>query len=104
MTSLQKGSIGVKIQIQFVDDAGTPINVSSGLTKRIYYRKPDGSTGYWAAAFTTDGTDGKVEYTTVSANDIDVINQWGLQGYYTTAGGGVFYTEPAELTVKANIP
>ena len=83
------GAIGVKITITIVecDDAGveTVVDISAATTMEIHYKKPDGSVvgSPWTAAFETDGTDGKLSYTTGSG-DLDVAGWWQVQGRVVT--------------------
>lgn len=56
------------------------VDVSSAVSLNIYFRKPDGTTVLTkSAAFTTDGTDGKIRYVTVDG-DLDTTGGWKIQG------------------------
>ncbi len=73
-----------------INDVLTPVDVSTQTALSFIFKKPDGVTLLTIAAppvvFTTDGTDGKVEYTTVTG-DIDVAGVWCLQAEVTLPGG-----------------
>ena len=58
-----------------VDISGTG---SDAANKRIIFKKPSGSTVDQAASFNSDGTDGKLYYTTVS-DDLDEDGIWKMQ-------------------------
>ena len=57
-----------------VRENGAVVNVSGASTKQIKIKKPDGTTLAKGATFTTDGTDGKVQYVVESG----VFSQPGL--------------------------
>lgn len=66
---------------------GTPIlDVSGATTKQILFQKPDGTAVTQTAAFFTDGTDGIIQYTTISG-DLDQVGRWKLQAKVTLATG-----------------
>lgn len=92
----------------WVDDTGTIfrgvltdgndiVDIQAALTKTIVFEKPDGTTMEKTATFTTDGTDGKLEYA-VTTGDLD---QAGVWRYYAkiTYSGGSRRTSEAEFTV-----
>lgn len=86
-TTMQKGDTGVVIILTVYDDDGvTPWNLSvATATKQIILGPPAGSAKTVDATFTTDGTDGKLQYATVSG-DIDVAGTWSVQAYWIDAG------------------
>jgi len=85
----------------FVDDEGTifritiqecisdvlaPVDVSGQTAMSFIYKKPDGTTLTVTPSFTTDGTDGKVQYNTLTGN-IDQAGVWCLQAEVTLPTG-----------------
>ena len=62
------------------------LDVSGATTKQIIFKKPTGTTLTKAAVFTTDGTDGKIQYVTVS-DDLDSTGTWQLQAYIVASDG-----------------
>lgn len=60
------------------DDVIVPVN--SATTKQFIFQPPDGVSFTRDAVFTTDGTDGKIEYVTVDG-DLSVGGQWRIQAY-----------------------
>lgn len=83
MRNPHKGDIGT-VLILFVHDDQVAVDVSGASTKTIYIKKPSGTVLTKTASFTTDGTDGKIEWTTVS-NDLDEAGEYQLQGYLVLA-------------------
>lgn len=74
--SIHKGQIGVKIIItggSFLDEA---------TDQEIRYQKPSGATGTFAASVVSQN----LEYTTVSADDLDESGDWKLQGWAEGSG------------------
>jgi len=68
---INKGDIGAIIRIEPRD--GT--DISMALTPKILYRKPSMKTGAWTATIATNA----VQYTTLTAADIDEVGVWQLQ-------------------------
>ena len=62
------------------------LDISSATTKELIFKSPLGIVKTKTASFTTDGTDGKIEWTTVAA-DLDVIGEWKLQAYIVLPSG-----------------
>ena len=62
------GDIGVVIQLIVKDTAGAAVNISAASTKDFLFINPTGTAVTKGATFVTDGTDGKLKYTTVSGD------------------------------------
>ena len=69
-----------------IKDGGVEKDISSATVMQIIFRDPDGVETTKTAVFTTDGSDGKIQYTTVSG-DLDLAGKWVLQGYVETPAG-----------------
>ena len=82
--NIQVGAIGLIITLTITED-DVAVNISSATTKQIKIRKPDGTVMAKTAAFTTNGSDGKVTYTTV-ADDIDLAGEYKAQAYVVMTG------------------
>jgi hypothetical protein len=93
--SVWVGDIGTVFEIDVGED------ISTATTKQIYFKKPNGATLTKTATFTTDGTDGKIEYTTV-ADDIDVAGTWQIQGRLVF-GSNEFATAIGSFTAEARL-
>lgn len=73
------------------DQDGEIVDVSGASVKKLTFKKPDGTTSIETADFTTDGTDGKIQYTML-AGEVSVAGQWTWQGYVVLSGAE-FYSE-----------
>lgn len=71
------GDIGV-VFTATVKDGGAVVDVSGMSGASMVFNGPGSAVKTKTAAFTTDGTDGKVDYTTVSG-DLDVPGRWTVQ-------------------------
>ena len=80
MTTIQKSVIGFIFRATLIDTSGEPINISTATVKKIIFRNPSNAVEIVDAVFDSDGSDGKLKYTTV-AGDIDEPGQWDIQGY-----------------------
>jgi BppU N-terminal domain len=100
MDSIQKGAIGVDIVLTVTED-GAALNIASATGKKIILGKPDGTRLEKEAAFVSDGSDGKIKYTTI-AGDLDAAGVWQAQAEFTLSG----FTGRGTMTtfeVKPNI-
>ena len=99
---VHNGDVGTIFRLTIKDTAGAAIDVSTAVTKYIYFKNPAGTTlPAKTAAFTTDGTDGKIQYTTI-AGDIDMVGTWHVQGYVETSLGK-FWTEKDSFKVYSTL-
>lgn len=90
------GDIGTIFRGTIID-SGSAIDIQSATVKKIVFVKPDGTEMEKDAAFTTDGTDGQIEYQTVSGD----LSAPGVWSYYAkiTYSGGYRRTSYSEFTV-----
>ena len=74
--------IGTVFEITLKDEGNSPeiVDVSTAATMEIIFQKPNGTSVTQTASFTTDGTDGKIEYTTLTG-DLDTVGLWKIQGH-----------------------
>ncbi len=84
MSNLQAGAIGALLTVTVVDELKAPIDISSASTKQILIYKPDGTVLTKAASFATDGTDGKLTWTTVADDLVGSTNQ--IRSYLVMSG------------------
>lgn len=63
-----------------LQEDGAAVNVSTATLKRISFKKPDGSIVQKVAVFTTDGSDGQIEYVAITG-DLDLVGVWTMWGY-----------------------
>lgn len=98
---IHKSDIGTIFLIT-VKDGTTAVDISGAATKQILFRKPDNSTLVTqTASFTTDGTDGKMQYTSVSG-DLDTGGTWRIQ-VYLVIGGNEFRSDISTFEVHGNL-
>ena len=83
MNFIHLNDTGTVFQLTIQKPDGTAYDLSSATTKEIVFVSPVGSFNTKAASFTTNGTDGKIKYTTVSG-DITVIGEWKLYVHIVT--------------------
>lgn len=81
---IQVGAIGLVMTLTIEED-GAVVNISSATAKTIKIRKPGGAVLTKNAAFTTNGSDGKLTYTTL-ADDIDKVGEYKVQAYVEMTG------------------
>lgn len=94
------GSVGTTFRATIKDQDNVVVNVSGAATKELIFKKPvTGALITKAAAFTTDGTNGKIEYKTV-AGDIDEIGTWEWNPHVIISAGNEWYSDPLEFVVK----
>lgn len=95
-----------------VDDIGTlftitlkdgedPVNISSASVKVIVFVSPNGGRTEKTADFLTDGTDGKIKYTTI-AGDLSVSGLWKLQARVVVPAG-TWHSDVYNFMVHPNI-
>jgi hypothetical protein len=77
------------------------VNLSSATVKQIILLKPDTTVIQKDASFVTDGTDGKLSYTTV-AGDLSCCGIWKVQ-WLITLSSGTWYTDIKTFKVYSNL-
>ena len=58
---IHMNDVGTKFLVT-VTDGTTAVDISSATTKQLIFQKPSGTKLTKATAFTSDGTDGKMQY------------------------------------------
>jgi len=91
---VNKGVIGAKITVNVTSD------ITGGTVFKIYYRKPDGTTGFWTAGKETNNT--SISYTTTLATDLDQVGIWILQSWVEVGGWKGYGEVTEELEVGEN--
>ncbi len=94
------GDIGTVLVVTLKND-NVPVDISAATTKQIILQNPSVTGGAFAATFTTDGTDGKLQYTT-TINDLDESGVWQIQAYVVLATGA-WRSEIQEFSVFPNL-
>lgn len=96
------GDIGTAFIGTVKDAGGNIIDLSGASTLTITFEKPDASTTAKTGSLVTDGTDGKMQYATAAASDLDQSGQWRWQGRVVLAGG-TWHTDIHVFEVHANL-
>tara|TARA_R100000008_G_scaffold86692_1_gene80945 strand:- start:119 stop:445 length:327 start_codon:yes stop_codon:yes gene_type:complete len=82
--------IGTVFRVTVYDttsSGGTTVaDISGATTKTFTFKRPDGTTFDKTAVFTTDGSDGNIQYLTVDG-DLNIAGTWHLQAYVVTSAG-----------------
>ena len=81
-----------------INGVDTVVDVSSQSSMSFFFKKPDKSLLTKTPSFTTDGTDGKIEYTTLTG-DLDAPGDWFLQAEVVIPASGTFRTSLIAFTV-----
>jgi len=83
---IRAGDIGTVFIVQIVDcESGLPIDLSLATTMTIKFLLPDKTVIERTAVFTTDGTDGRIQYVTI-AGDLSLAGLWKIQAYAVDSG------------------
>jgi hypothetical protein len=99
--TFQVGVIGATIELDITED-GIPKNISTATSKKIRLTGPDDVSKDYLASFLTDGTDGKLIYTTLG-DELNVAGYWQAQALLIM-GSFNGDTAVAAFTVKDNLP
>ena len=94
--NVHNGDVGTIFRLTVLED-GVVVDISSQTSLTIFLGAPSG-TKTKVATLTTDGTDGKLQYTSI-AGDIDEAGRWSYQGKIVIASG-TFYTVAVEFIVE----
>ncbi len=81
--------------------SATIADISTASTKKFIFKRPDGTTFERTAVFTTDGSDGNIQYISVDG-DLNVAGTWSLQAYVAT-GAGTWSTSVGTFKVHENL-
>lgn len=100
-SELQKNNIGSIFRKTIYDQDDNIVDISSASVKQFIFTKPGGSQLTKSTSFTTDGTDGKIQYASVSG-DLDETGTWSYQAYIVFVSG-TFYSEIDSFKVNRNL-
>lgn len=99
------GDIGTVFRVTLNDcGGGTPVvvDVSSATTKQILFTKPDKTVLTKDATFTTDGTDGQIEYASIDG-DLDAKGTWKIQARIVFPNGSKWSSDVSKFKVYPNL-
>ena len=86
-TDIHVGDVGTIFLLNIVDD-NVAVDLSGGVSGSniVLFKKPDGTSIQRQATFNSDGTDGRIKYTSVSG-DLDQPGTWYISANVNTLGG-----------------
>lgn len=84
ISDIHVGDIGTAFRVTLTED-GVPVDISTATLINLILSKPDESIATKTAVLYTDGTDGIIEYRTVSG-DLDQAGKWKAQVYVELFG------------------
>ena len=99
---IRVGDVGTRFEDTVYDQDGVVVDISTASNLDMIFRKPDDTAVVKTAVLTGDGTDGKMEYTTI-ADDLDQPREWQRQGL-VEVGGGSWRTDIIKFRVHDNLP
>lgn len=94
------GDVGTQLVVT-IKDGTNDVDISSATAKYLTLKKPDGTSLQKDTTFVTDGTDGQMQYTTVSG-DLSVCGTWKMQGKVEITTGD-FNTDIISFKVYRNL-
>jgi len=83
------------------DETGLALDIRTATVKNIIFKKPHAPSVEQTAVFSTDGSDGYIQYAVI-AGDLDVNGEWSIQGF-ASDGGYENSSDVGTFTVKPNL-
>jgi hypothetical protein len=102
MAHLQVGNIGSKLRATCYDQAQAVVDISAATSMVLYLKNPSGKLKAFTASLDTNGTDGRLQYTTTAATDLNEHGKWKAQGKITI-GTQVIWSNIVYLPVDENL-
>lgn len=99
-SEIHVNDIGTKFLATIKDDSEV-VDVSSAISVTMMFKKPDDEVVQKAGVFDSDGTDGKIYYSTV-VGDLDEAGQYKLQAKVVLSTG-TYYTDIYTFKVHCNL-
>ena len=96
--NVRKNDIGTIFELTVRDESGTVVNLATATVLQIRFRTPSGILLTKTAVLTGNGTDGKMQYTSL-LNDISEEGVWYIQGWVEFSSTPKFATSSAQLEV-----
>lgn len=86
MLSIQRGSVGIQFVILVVDEeTNQPLSLQNATNITFIFKQPDGTVYNVSGGLYTDGSDGKIQYTT-QTTDLLLTGIWKFQCSYKISG------------------
>ena len=100
----QEDNIGSVFVFEVLDENGAVVDLSTATTLDAIFTPAPGVVAFTrAGVLTTDGTDGKFEYVTITGDLTPSGKCWQRQGLVVVPGLGTFKTFVREFIVKPNL-
>jgi len=96
--TIRLNDVGAVLRLR-IKENGVAVDVSTATTFEILLNPPKGLSRRKAATFTTDGTDGVIQYT-LQAGDANVVGEWSVQARVVLPSGFDLTSSPVSLTVE----
>ncbi len=97
------GDVGTVFNPTMVDENGAIMNLATATTLQIWFAKPDGTVVTKTATLTSDGTDGKMQYSATSG-DLSRNGLWSAQPYVEfTSGASKYHGKILQFFVTGNL-
>ncbi len=97
---IHEDDIGTTLRTTIKNGAAV-VDISGATTKDIKLKKPAGTVLTKPGVFTTDGTNGQLEYVTVSG-DLDEDGVWEIQAHVILPAGN-WHSDIKEFSVFPNV-
>lgn len=103
-TEFQENAIGVRIELEFVDETGSPLDLTTAQAIEARFSTPGGRSKTVAGLTIVNppGTDGKAEFFTTDGLLVP-FGDWDIQGFVLFSGGDDLPTKPKAFVVRRNI-
>jgi len=87
-TDIHVNDIGTVFRIT-IKESGSIVDLSSGspTANILWLKKPDGTSASYVTEFTTDGSDGKIQYIVSGSDVLDQSGNWRITANVNTSGG-----------------
>lgn len=102
MSNLKAGDVGVALERTLTDERGDALDVSWATGVYLLLRYPDETTAVFTAGFSSSGTDGKVRYVTLLADDLNQTGHY-IGQFKLTGGSNVQHSDWFHFDVDPNI-
>jgi len=97
---VHKNDIGTIFRVT-VKDGSSAVDLSGATALNFLFKRPNGTSIQRTAVYYTDGTDGIIQYVTVSG-DLNQDGRWRLQAHVTLVAGS-WYSDIYEFDVHKNV-
>jgi hypothetical protein len=92
----------ITFEVQILQEDNTIYPLNGAQVLEFHFQKPDGTIMIRPANYVTDGSDGKIKYTT-NEMDLDQIGRWKYQ-IYIERGPVIKHSDVGKFRVYPNLP